>query len=174
MEYQADIIFTPEIVRKAYRYECWKAGSFEPTRPKEIILTIIVVIFYIFLWMGDDKGWLSYLLLGIVTLYFIAYLALFPIYFVGLKSAMEEFKGRDKLIARMQFTEDLAIDEEEQGRIEVKWSAFERLIKFPDMWLLRGKGGTGLNLPIDQLQPECLIFIEQKLQAVGATVTKGR
>ena len=174
MEYQVDITFTPEIIRKAYRYECWKDGGFEPTRLKEVIMTVIAVAFYIFLWMDDDKGWLSYLLIGIVTLYFIVYIALFPLYFVGLKSALEEFKGKGKLTARMQFTEDLAIDEEEQGRVELKWDAFERLMKYPDMWLVRGKGGTGLNLPVDQLQPECLAFIEQKLQAVGVTVTEGK
>lgn len=52
----------------------------------------------------------------------------------------------------------------EIGSSELKWKAFNEILKSADLWLLVYYGSGYLTLPIEQLSPACQAFIEERLR----------
>lgn len=53
----------------------------------------------------------------------------------------------------------------ELGSSELKWKAFNEILKSADLWLLVYYGSGYLTLPTEALSAECRAFIEQRLQS---------
>ncbi|UCD48935.1 MAG: YcxB family protein [Phycisphaerales bacterium] len=87
------------------------------------------------------------------------------------------FFHRHRALARLARLEDGAVEfrfEEEGlgiasslGTSMLKWSAFERLWKFPDLWLLFISKQQYLVLPVDELPPEALELVDARVDAAG-------
>ena len=46
---------------------------------------------------------------------------------------------------------------------DLKWQVFEEILKFPDIWLLVYAKSGYMTLPVDQLTPDCMQFIDTQI-----------
>jgi hypothetical protein len=53
--------------------------------------------------------------------------------------------------------------ESDLGTTDLKWQVFDEILKFPEVWLLVYAKSGYMTLPVDQLTPECMQFIEVQM-----------
>ncbi|MEO6334426.1 MAG: YcxB family protein [Pyrinomonadaceae bacterium] len=86
------------------------------------------------------------------------------IYFVRLRTAEGFFDKADDPTVVFRFTVDGVQTESDLGSSNLKWTVFDELLKFPDVWLLVYANSGYMTLPVDNLTPECMEFIDQQLE----------
>jgi hypothetical protein len=116
-------------------------------------------------WLYLNDAWtplLSYmsLALGTVTAFLIL------VYFARLRAAEGFFEKTNAPRVNLIFSEDGVRTESELGSTDLKWSVFEELLKFNDVWLLVYARSGYMTLPVCQLTVECKQFIELHVQPV--------
>lgn len=69
----------------------------------------------------------------------------------------------------LTFTEAGICTQAEIGSSNLKWSMFEELLKFRDVWLLVYDGSGFMTVPTAQMSPACAEFIERCFKARDTT-----
>ncbi len=99
--------------------------------------------------------------LGVVLLGFLAFLAF--VYVARLRAAEGFFDKANEPTATSHFDTEGVRTESDLGTVDLKWQVFDEILRFPDVWLLVYAKSGYMTLPVHQLTPEYLQFIESQL-----------
>lgn len=91
-------------------------------------------------------------------------------YYQGL--ALENFKRFEGAPADVQLTEEGYQYEAAWGRGRIVWDQFQSLWRLKEVWVLlqHAQGGVSVLLPVESLNAEAKVFLQDRLKAVGAKV----
>ena len=126
-----------------------------------VVLTVLAVIFPLAFAFGVWSGPLS--VLGMILLAFLAFLAF--VYIARLRAAEGFFDKANDPVVTFQFNDDGIQTVLDLGTTDLKWQVFDEILKFPDVWLLVYAKSGYMTLPLDQLTPECMQFIDAQVSA---------
>jgi len=84
-------------------------------------------------------------------------------YFARLRASEGFFDKADDPTVTITFSEEGVTTESALGSSELKWTIFDEVLKFSDIWLLVYATSGYMTLPIEQLSEECQHFIEAKM-----------
>ncbi len=155
--YTATIKYDRPLIRRALnRYFAKRLG-----KPFFIVLPLLIVA----LVYGYLNGLWSRLL-TIVTIALLVVLAFLGLVYVARLQAAEGFfdKANDPTVT-LSFTDEGVKTDSDVGSSELKWSVFDELLKFPDVWLLVYAKSGYITLPVSQLTSDCAHFIDLKMSA---------
>ncbi len=99
--------------------------------------------------------------LGVVFLAFLAFLAF--VYSARLRAAEGFFDKANEPTVTFHFDPTGIRTESDLGTTDLKWQVFDEILKFSDIWLLVYAKSGYMTLPVDQLTPECMEFIDAKM-----------
>ncbi|MGD9562843.1 MAG: YcxB family protein [Pyrinomonadaceae bacterium] len=124
-----------------------------------VVIAAVLAIFLVSLFTGTWTWPLT--VLGVILLAALSFIVF--VYLGRLRAAEGFFDKANEPSVTFQFTDDGVITESDLGRTNLKWQVFEEILKFPDIWLLVYAKSGYMTLPIDQLTPGCLQFIEEQI-----------
>ena len=87
------------------------------------------------------------------------------IYFLRRRTSYQFFQRTEDPSVHFEFTTEGVKVSSELGSSELKWKAFNEILKSAELWLLVYYGSGYLTLPIEALSPECRRFIEERLRS---------
>lgn len=105
--------------------------------------------------------------IGLVLLSALAFLLF--VYIARLRAAEGFFDKANEPTVTFQFTDNGVQTVSDLGMTDLKWQVFEEILKFPDVWLLVYAKNGYMTLPVDQLEPACLQYIEKQVSAAALT-----
>lgn len=167
MTCSATITYDKSLVRRALnRYMLRRLGTsfFVALGAAAIILA--------FSFLADAWNWFMSVLGAVL----VSALAFILFVYIGRRRAAEGFfdKGSDPTVT-FQFTGDGVRTVSDIGTTDLKWQVFDEILKFQDIWLLVYARSGYMTLPVDQLTPECMHFIETQIaQSANNAETKLR
>ncbi|MEP6944784.1 MAG: YcxB family protein [Acidobacteriota bacterium] len=104
------------------------------------------------------------IVLTVVTLTLGAALAfLIFVYYARLRAAEGFFDKANEPSVTFNFSDEGVITDSDIGSTNLKWAAFDEILKFSDVWLLLYAKSGYMTLPLNQITPECCQFIEQQV-----------
>src|SRR5262245_36961586 len=127
--------------------------------------------FLLFLYLYLTGSWtrsITYLSIAIAVLVTFTLL----VYYARLRAAEGFFDKANDPTVKLIFTTDGVQTESDLGSSDLKWAAFEEILKFRDLWLLIYAKSGYMTLPLDQLTSECAQFIEKQMAAHQKRNTK--
>lgn len=133
--------------------------------------TLIVAIPGTFLFLAVlflMKIWSFWLSLGLAALVIVVVVITY-IYFLRLRTSEGFFDKVQDPTVTFTFGPDGVRTDSQLGSSELKWAAFDELLKFPDVWLLIYTRSAYITLPTNALTLECQAFIEEKLTSSKAS-----
>jgi hypothetical protein len=89
------------------------------------------------------------------------------IYLGRLRASEGFFQKSSSSTVKFVFTDDGVRTESDVGSSDLKWKAFDELLKFSDVWLLIYAKSGYMTLPTTELSQECRDFIESKILQKG-------
>lgn len=108
----------------------------------------------------------------VVSIFAAVYTFLFAlivcIYLLRLRISYDFIRKSKTPAVKIVFDDEGISTESELGSSKINWQAFDDLLKFPDLWLLTYRKSGYVTIPLDQISPECQMFIEQKLKDSAA------
>jgi len=124
-----------------------------------VALALLAMCLAYFYFTNTWSHWTSFLACTLV----VAILLIICIYFVRLRALEGFFDKADEPTAKITFTIDGVKTESDLGTSDLKWRVFDEVLKFSDVWLLVYAKSGYMTLPVDQLTPGSMAFIEQQL-----------
>lgn len=164
MPHTATIKYDRPLVRRALnRYFVRRLGkTFFIVFP---ILTVALGFFYI---TGSWSQSLTITSIGLSAV--LAFLGF--VYFARLRAGEGFFDKANDPTVTFTFTDEGVRTDSDLGTSDVKWSIFDEILKFPDLWLLVYAKSGYMTLPLDQLGSDCAQFIDQQMSAAADVPAK--
>ncbi len=94
------------------------------------------------------------------------------IYILRLRMSYEFLSRVSDPSVEFTFTDEGVATKSELGSAELKWPAFNEILKFPDLWLLIYYQSAYLTLPTEAMSEECRAFIEMQIANLGGAKGK--
>jgi hypothetical protein len=129
------------------------------------VVGVAAILLFAFL-LGEWNWILS--VMGFVLLAFLAFLVF--AYFARLRAAEGFFDKANEPTVTFRFTENGIETISDLGTSDLKWHVFDEILKFSDVWLLVYAKSGYMTLPVDQISPECLEFIDAQVSKGNAPV----
>ena len=92
---------------------------------------------------------------------FIAFLVF--VYIARLRAAEGFFDKANEPTVTFHFDTEGIRTKWDLGTTDLKWQVFDEILKFPDVWLLVYARSGYMTLPLDQLTPECMRFVDEQI-----------
>jgi hypothetical protein len=119
------------------------------------LTTFFIVVYFADFWLWP----FTYMVIALVLcLVLISY-----VYFIRLRAAEGFFDKADDPIVILKFSTEGVRTESALGSTDLKWTVFDEILKFDDLWLLVYCKSGYMTLPLDQLTPECCQLIERQI-----------
>jgi hypothetical protein len=129
---------------------------------KTLFAVLILVAFTLLYWyLAGSWTWLHTFIA--VAIAFIAAFVSY-VYYIRLNAAEGFFDKANDPTVTFWFNAEGVRTESDLGSSDLKWSVFEEILKFRDVWLLVYAKSGYMTLPLDQLTPECIQFIDQQIE----------
>lgn len=153
----ATITYDRQLVRRALnRYFIKRLG-----KPFFIALLLVAAAFaYLFI-IGSWNGFSTFMAVSLLVM--LVFIGL--IYFARLRAAEGFFDKANEPTVTFVFTDEGVRTESDLGTSDLKWSAFDEILKFSDVWLLVYARSGYITLPVEQLSSDCAQFIDRKMAA---------
>lgn len=152
MAHSVTIRYDRPLVRRALnRYFVRRLG-----KPFFVVLALLGVYLVYALLSNSWEGTLTYLSIPLILVSAFMGMA----YYARLRASEAFFDKANEPTVELTFSESGVETQSDLGTSELKWSVFDGVMKFSDIWLLVYARSGYMTLPVDQLSPECRQFIE--------------
>lgn len=155
MSYSTQVTYNRTLVRRALNRFMVNRMGWALIVGTSVMFLFLVVLFLMRIW----GFWLSLVSCALI----IAVGGITYIYFLRLRTSEGFFDKVQDPTVTFTFDQDGVRTDSQLGTSELKWAAFDELLKFPDVWLLIYARSGYMTLPTNALTLECQAFIEEKL-----------
>ena len=155
MNYSVNVTYNRPLVRRALNRFMFDRMGWTLMAGLPGVSLLLVILFFLDAW----NIWLSVVAVALA----VTIGAIFYIYFLRLKTSEGFFEKAKSPSVKLKFTSDGVTTESDLGSSDLKWAAFDELLKFPDVWLLIYARSGYLTIPTNVLTAECKEFIEERL-----------
>ncbi len=157
MQYKATLHFSEALVKKAVWAFWWRLTGWK------YIVTVLFLgigLFYL-----DKQSWLFNFVA--ITVY-LGFVLPIMVYIAHYRSGMKKFNAVKDHQAIMTAEDETFTLQSSIGSATLKWSAIQKVWQYPEFWLIFYSKAQFNTLPIKDIPPEMLQFIqEQVIQAGG-------
>jgi hypothetical protein len=154
--------YSKPLIKKAIQFYWWRHVG-----PVFIVVTIAMIIFFIYRILNGDRTWLVGLVGAVI---FIAVSVMIASYFVHLTRSLAKLRVMGKPEAVLELESSKFRISSGAGSSEMEWSLINQAWCFDGVWLLFFSGGEFMTLPTNNISKENKEFILSKLEQVGAKI----
>jgi len=163
MEYEFTVKYNKAVLSRAH-FEFWKKKHLFDA----VISPIILMVASYLLFIREITDWYIVLLFA-VALIFTA--MVYGTYFLWRRQAMAALNSMKIPEARWRFTDEKICTESDAGRVELYWTVIKKIWRFKEVWLLFYANGAFSTLPLEGLDPEVILFVENRVTENGGEIS---
>ncbi len=162
MSYEATLIFTEPLVRKAV-LAFWR-------RSVGVGFILALLVLALFLGFSLAQGDTSWVVGALGAVLFIGVAFAVATYFVHYRASLRKFRAMGSPQATFRADETSFTIISSIGTVTYDWSVVKELWRFPEVWLLLYSPAQFSTLPLACLPPPMQAFVLQHVQAAGGKV----
>jgi YcxB-like protein len=163
MQYNFTVKYSKAILSRAH-FEFWKRKhGFDA-----VLSVIFLMATSYLLFIMEVTVWY---VVVFFTIAFIFTIAVYSLYFIWRKQAMTALNAMKTPEAQWKFTDENLCTESDAGKVELHWTAIKKIWRFKEVWLLFYANGSFSTLPIDNLDADVLLFVENRVAENGGKIS---
>ncbi|MEZ5429485.1 MAG: hypothetical protein R2747_24790 [Pyrinomonadaceae bacterium] len=156
MSHTVTITYDRALIRRAL-------NRFMIRRLGKSFFVLVPVLSLLLIWSFFYEGWNWFSILLTIVLGAVAAFLGF-VYFARLRASEGFFDKADEPTVTFTFSETGVRTDSDLGSSDLKWTVFEEILKFEEVWLLVYAKSGYMTLPVGQITSDCLQFIERQVQ----------